>query len=249
MPDALNTVISFHDALFAERERVGLTQTQLANALGTSQQNVASWESGRSVPRARTLARLVEYFGPNSPIARLAPKGRLEPSVPVRLVSTSPGEPDVVQDLRTIWRNTAGDNPTRHPPDLRKHLAERLQGFVEHPIRLGNRTARADYWSPALGLEFFQVSANSPPLSILQRARAAMQQLLVWNRIDPGSRKLALVIVVEDAASILQGSLLERMTTESSVLGIEVVYTSAIHGVVNVIEQTEDGKSIDFDDD
>ena len=91
-------------------------------------------------------------------------------------------------------------------------------------------------------------------MMLVQRAREAMQQLLVWSRVcHPGPvsppRKLALVLVANDAASFLHGSVLDRLTTESSALGISIVYTSAIDGVVHVIEQIESGDStMDTDD-
>ena len=44
------------------RERRGLTQHQLADALGTSARTVGNWERGESVPRNR-MGMLREFFG------------------------------------------------------------------------------------------------------------------------------------------------------------------------------------------
>ncbi len=45
------------------RHRAGLTQRQLAQRCGTSHSTVAAYESGRKVPSATTLARLLHGAG------------------------------------------------------------------------------------------------------------------------------------------------------------------------------------------
>ena len=44
------------------RKKRGVTQTELANRLGVTQQAVGKWETGRSSPDPITLMRLAEYF-------------------------------------------------------------------------------------------------------------------------------------------------------------------------------------------
>lgn len=44
------------------RKKSGVTQTELADVLGITQQAVGKWESGRSEPDSDTLRRLAEYF-------------------------------------------------------------------------------------------------------------------------------------------------------------------------------------------
>lgn len=45
------TLASFADRLLAARLRAGLTQDELAETIGVSQQSVAKWEGGLAVPR------------------------------------------------------------------------------------------------------------------------------------------------------------------------------------------------------
>ncbi len=45
------------------RNQKGVTQAELANRLGVTQQAVGKWETGRSSPDPITLMRLAEYFG------------------------------------------------------------------------------------------------------------------------------------------------------------------------------------------
>ncbi len=54
-----------------------LTQVQLAERLHTTQQAVGSWEAGKTFPRAEFYERMVELFGPYSPLNNVHKKGDL----------------------------------------------------------------------------------------------------------------------------------------------------------------------------
>ncbi|GHU76446.1 hypothetical protein AGMMS49992_22120 [Clostridia bacterium] len=45
------------------RNERGLTQLQVADALGINKQTVCEWERGRTFPRVTTLRRLATLFG------------------------------------------------------------------------------------------------------------------------------------------------------------------------------------------
>ena len=49
--------------LLRARTRAGLTQTELAESMHTTQSTIARLESGRSMPSMRTLARYAEATG------------------------------------------------------------------------------------------------------------------------------------------------------------------------------------------
>ena len=51
------------DLIFETRVGAGMTQAQLATALGISQSTVAAWESGDQVPRVDELERLAQVCG------------------------------------------------------------------------------------------------------------------------------------------------------------------------------------------
>ena len=51
------------DLMFETRVGAGMTQAQLATALGISQSTVAAWESGDQVPRVDELERLAQLCG------------------------------------------------------------------------------------------------------------------------------------------------------------------------------------------
>lgn len=52
----------FAKALMSDREALGLTQGQLAEAIGISQQAIARWEGGQSFPRTSTYNKLVNHL-------------------------------------------------------------------------------------------------------------------------------------------------------------------------------------------
>lgn len=45
------------------REKLGLTQIEVAKALSIRQSAVAAWETGQSLPRAEKLLQLAKLFG------------------------------------------------------------------------------------------------------------------------------------------------------------------------------------------
>lgn len=63
--------MKFNDKLRNIRLQRGLTQTELAERLQTSQSSITSWENGRREPDFRTIQRLADFF--NVPITALLP--------------------------------------------------------------------------------------------------------------------------------------------------------------------------------
>lgn len=59
--------------LIAARVRAGLTQTEIAQRMSTTQSTIARLESGRSLPSLRTLARYAEATGSRTVIKLEAP--------------------------------------------------------------------------------------------------------------------------------------------------------------------------------
>lgn len=61
--DALEEEFAFASEVIAARTRAGLSQTQLAERMETSQSAIARLESGRSRPSVRTLEKLAAATG------------------------------------------------------------------------------------------------------------------------------------------------------------------------------------------
>lgn len=45
------------------REKAGMTQNEVAKALGVNQSAVSFWESGRNQPRAKQMVKLAKLYG------------------------------------------------------------------------------------------------------------------------------------------------------------------------------------------
>lgn len=61
--DALEEEFALTSALIHARAEAGLTQEQVAEAMGTTQAVIARLESGRSMPSTRTLKRFADATG------------------------------------------------------------------------------------------------------------------------------------------------------------------------------------------
>lgn len=57
---------TFHERLFQLRKEANLTQSQLAEALNTSQRRISYIEKGRIEPDLETLVAIARYFGVTS---------------------------------------------------------------------------------------------------------------------------------------------------------------------------------------
>ena len=62
------------ERLKAERARMGLTQLQMAQLLGTSSLSIWKWESGKASPRASKVPKLIELMslGKRAALAQIA---------------------------------------------------------------------------------------------------------------------------------------------------------------------------------
>jgi transcriptional regulator with XRE-family HTH domain len=56
-------LLDLGDLMFETRAGAGMTQAQVATALGTSKAEVDGWESGAEVPRVDILERLAQVCG------------------------------------------------------------------------------------------------------------------------------------------------------------------------------------------
>lgn len=55
--------LNYGEALKEQRERLGLSQSALANKINTSHQNVSRWESGKILPSIDFCVKLADFYG------------------------------------------------------------------------------------------------------------------------------------------------------------------------------------------
>lgn len=85
---------TFGELLKIDRERLQLSQEELAKRVGVSQQAVANWENGTSHPRKDRRVLLLQVLGPDSQLARNPPTTEFVPAedMPADLfIKTTPG--------------------------------------------------------------------------------------------------------------------------------------------------------------
>jgi transcriptional regulator with XRE-family HTH domain len=74
----------------AARERAGVRQDQLAQAVGLSRTSITNIERGRQGVQAYLLARIAEVLG--RPAAELIPRPDAEPSIPDKVRDLEPSK-------------------------------------------------------------------------------------------------------------------------------------------------------------
>jgi transcriptional regulator with XRE-family HTH domain len=95
--------------LRAARERIGMTQVELARRAGTSQATISAYEGGHKLPTVDTLARLLAATG-----SRLVVESGRQPVV-------LPSRAQLARSARELGDvlGLAAALPVRHEPELR----------------------------------------------------------------------------------------------------------------------------------
>jgi transcriptional regulator with XRE-family HTH domain len=98
------------DAISAGRKRKGLTQLELAREFGISKSAVNQWESGKNVPDARKLGKLVQLLGLDPAVAAGVPQERRGAGAAAS-GETDDGAPAATRVLREMPTNGRPDIP------------------------------------------------------------------------------------------------------------------------------------------
>lgn len=83
---------TFGELLKIDRERLDLSQEELARRVGVTQQAVANWENGTSHPRKDRRVRLLQVLGPDAELVRNPPTTEFVPAkdMPADLIVSTP---------------------------------------------------------------------------------------------------------------------------------------------------------------
>ena len=57
-----NITLNYGDALKEQREKLGLSQSMVANKINTSHQNISRWESGKILPSIDFCVKLADLY-------------------------------------------------------------------------------------------------------------------------------------------------------------------------------------------
>ncbi len=98
------------------RERDGLTQQQLGERIGSSQQAVARWEIGTAHPKGKNLIAMADVFDCSiDTLAGVAPVGQRRATIEDKLLEfkaldeDSPAAADVDPLTREVWEKYKAD--------------------------------------------------------------------------------------------------------------------------------------------
>jgi transcriptional regulator with XRE-family HTH domain len=226
---------TFGELLKQDRERMKLSQEQLAKMLDVSQQAVANWEAGTSHPRRDRRARLLQILGPDSALVKTPPRHEFVPAGP------TPSPEDAASKFESA-RSRVEAAMARYEADreeFRSALPERLQQYIERDIGIGAATRRLDYLSQRLGVEIKRLPANR--FFTWQNFAPAMLHLAVVRGITQATepRREYLLIVVNDLGVDIRPQSMQRVMFDAGVLGITIQQVPSMTAAGHLIDQIE----------
>jgi len=261
---------TFAKALRSERKRMELTQAQLADRIGTSQQNIAGMEKGLSLPRPDLHDRMVDLFGSDSVIAALPPKrdlllateaiGKASATAALETISQVKGF-DYAREVlpsRVVtsadWRRAAAIDPKATREALREVLPveyhQYIDGWVLSPEnqRIPGVGYRADYLSPGLCVEMKRVFMGH---RLLEVVRLGIQQISLFRNIleskerveslHPQHRRYVLALVVDSLDTLITGRQMNRASYEAAMCQVEIHFCNHPTAVAHTILMIEKG--------
>lgn len=231
---------TFAKALRMERERLGLTQKELADKLGCAQQNVAGMENDKSLPKPDLHDKMIEVFGPNSPVAALPPRRDIADLM--ARVSAPKLEAHHIQPSAVMWSRSQEFTPA--PADdtsnFAEFLAPELRVHVESRLGYNGLSYMADYLSPSLLIEVKHVQNNK---NTLFTGRVGLIHLKTLSLIvetmlaDSEQPPKPVLILVTETLNLDKAML--RLSAEAELHNVELVFVPGPDAVAQFIQSRE----------
>lgn len=248
---------SLSQALEQDLVRVELTQKELGERLGISQQAISAWITDNHIPNKR-LNQLTEVLGANSAVAQWQSRENFKFAVERdggAYVERSPEkQPSRLQPLPRV-RDV--EEPAR--PVLREHtvdhlfraaLPAHLHANLKVRVELGSTVRHVDYMSDKLAFELISPSPVSFNRLSLTASPALLRLAVVRQatmRTHP-HRKYLLGVHLPDAKGVTNFSQVQRLATEAGFLGVNVLSASDVQGFASLVDDVEHGSKIIDDD-
>lgn len=235
------------DTIKRYREQKQLSQDQLADAVGVSQQAVANWENGKSRPKGTRLDKLYDVLGrefkeemetnPELAALSLSPVTRNTPRERVGMPPPNDPAPRITLAVNPLARNLAEELEQ----EIRGRLPDYLQENLGRAVTLAGHKWQADYLSDTVHIEFLSFDQSRIHRSILaERLRRIALRMLTIRLIqgDHVSGLLSVIIVISPSSqtSILPSSVLFELALHQ----IEVAFVQSAEqaaGLLMGIEQ------------
>jgi transcriptional regulator with XRE-family HTH domain len=131
---------TFSTRLASARKAAGLDQTELAKALGVSQQTVSEWERGESTPRPKRMKAIAAVLGTTTFSLMSEDMGRTpfaqQPGKVVHKI-----DPRVMEIALEVAEGGMGDQYTTAPMEVRAKVLSLLYSYLIERI---GRESRAE---------------------------------------------------------------------------------------------------------
>lgn len=126
--------MAMHDKINLFMAKKGMTQADLAQAIGVSRQAVQKWTSGASDPKGTNLAKLCDYFGTTPDALRQAPAGAQSVAAHADDDPVPPGYV-TVPEFSIDFGAGAQNPPTWEACHSARQALYRLEFFQRHQIK------------------------------------------------------------------------------------------------------------------
>lgn len=260
---------TFGELLKTDRERLQLSQEQLAERLGVSQQAVANWENGTSHPRKDRRALLLEILGPNSELTKNPPRYDFIPvedqapvtrTLPDFTIGTLKGAVNVeVKTTGIISRamvgspsvdfDAIGTEPRPYLFSLRRNFLEKLRAELPEPLRknvdqnigFGQRVRTYEYVSTGVIARAMQMPGN-PDLLVGRAARHVIHLGMASRRHDMGHEPSAtnVLFILSEEPEVVLKKRIDSLTFDANQLGVAISVAPTAVQVASAIVALEE---------
>lgn len=210
----------FPAALTAAREAAGLTQKELADRVGKTQQAVAKWENGESNPTRRSMGKLIAVL----------------PELAKLNLPTMETAPYTIKTSGTMTVRSPGsfsEEVAEYSQDIRQSLPTEYQPFFE-----ADRRQEFDYYSPRVAIELcFLYPAQLNPISLTRK----LWRLSTARLRDKGETHnyYLLAVSMNDVLSYRQQMMLSKFAAEAELHGVHLLAATSASQAAQIIESIE----------
>lgn len=253
------------------REHAGLTQAELAQHLGVSQQSIAKWESGKSLPRFKVMEKLVHILG--------IPKDSLD-GIQIYRGWAGATEESVAASKASMAAH--GDLPSRSalneeafPPTgtrsareyaahFKNFLSPRLEaegitGEWDTSLRIATMNWQIDFCNENLVVQF--IHAKSIAFALRGPLYARLWRMAALRSMSNDKRYyLAIIVLRKDENSLTESAnqyahssafqneiILRRITAEAPGLGLSLYVARTPDRVVSLLNLPKSLDEADWD--
>lgn len=247
-------VTTFGKVLRQLRRDKELTQAQLAEKVGTSQQNIQGIEAGKSAPGNEIYERMLDFFGHDSLLSSVPPK---QPPAFMRkpvYYRTSEGVTHLVtENTPPLPRSRPLLRAAQISEDIGIQLPEGLRGGLN--AKLTTQWSEVPYRVDYLGRNIcLEIKSPQTPLTFLSAARSGLQQLYLFGLhfrahyalLGETPPELVLAILSPEFDPLQRGARTlsrgEVILREARLMGISVFFPKTVEKIAQAIVARETGQ-------